>query len=297
MTLKVLVVDDASFVRDMVKRTLRNRFPNLELHEATNGRKALAMMNRSAFDLILCDWEMPEMTGLELLHWMRQHEAYKTKPFVMITSRGDKSHVLEAIKEGASEYLSKPFSAEALLNKVIKVMGKRLKAALGDARPSIAVPDAFRQSADLLSRGRTLAGEGDAPPAPAAAVAGSDNPLLAQARSNTKPAAAAAPKANHSLAAVRFASGTLACVIKAINLNEVKVIARRDQQFPGILEAAVVDMEIAEGKVARLNGYVHQLAAVDKRMDTDFVSLIIRFVDEDPEKLEDLSRFIARFQP
>ena len=55
--------------------------------------------------------------------------------------------------------------------------------------------------------------------------------------------------------------------------------------------------EIAEGKVARLNGYVHQLAAVDKRMDTDFVSLIIRFVDEDPEKLEDLSRFIARFQP
>ncbi|MDX1802146.1 MAG: response regulator, partial [Marinobacter sp.] len=51
-----------------------------------------------------------------------------------------------------------------------------------------------------------------------------------------------------------------------------------------------------EGQVARLNGYVHQLQAVDKRQDTDFVSLIIRFVDEDPQKMEDLSRFIARFK-
>ena len=65
------------------------------------------------------------------------------------------------------------------------------------------------------------------------------------------------------------------------------------RQFLG---QAVVDIETGEGQMARLNGYVHQLQAVDKRQDTDFVSVTIRFVDEDPKKLEDLSRFVARFR-
>jgi hypothetical protein len=84
-------------------------------------------------------------------------------------------------------------------------------------------------------------------------------------------------------------------LVKDITLTEVQVIAKRDQQFPGILDQAVVDIEIAEGQMARLNGYVHQLQAVEKRQDTDFVNVTIRFVDEDLQKLEDLSRFIARF--
>lgn len=99
-----------------------------------------------------------------------------------------------------------------------------------------------------------------------------------------------------SVAAVRFSETTLTSVVKDITLTEVRVIAKRDQPFPGILDQAVVDVEVGEGQVARLNGYVHQLQAVDKRQDTDFVSLTIRFVDEDPQKLEDLSRFIARFR-
>ena len=85
-------------------------------------------------------------------------------------------------------------------------------------------------------------------------------------------------------------------MVRDINLTEVRVIAKRDQSFPGILDQAVVDIDVGEGQMARLNGYVHQLQAVDKRQDTDFVSLTIRFVDEDPAKLEDLSRFIARFR-
>ena len=99
-----------------------------------------------------------------------------------------------------------------------------------------------------------------------------------------------------SLASVRFAESTLKSVVKDINLTEVRVVAKRDQVFPGILDQAVVDIETGEGQMARLNGYVHQLQAVDKRQDTDFVSVTIRFVDEDPKKLEDLSRFIARFR-
>lgn len=113
-TLKALVVDDASFVRDLVKRTIRQRFPVLETTDAQNGRRAQSLMSRTTFDLILCDWEMPEMSGLELLQWMRQQPQYAKVPFIMITSRGDKDHVIEAVKEGVSEYLGKPFSPEGL---------------------------------------------------------------------------------------------------------------------------------------------------------------------------------------
>ena len=65
----VLVVDDASFIRDLVKKCLRNYFPGMRIEDAINGRKAQAMLAKEAFDLVLCDWEMPEMSGLELLTW------------------------------------------------------------------------------------------------------------------------------------------------------------------------------------------------------------------------------------
>lgn len=278
-TLKALVVDDASFVRDLIKRTVRQRFPVIETTDAQNGRRAQSLMSRTVFDLILCDWEMPEMSGLELLQWMRQQPQYEKVPFIMITSRGDKDHVVEAVRGGVSEYLGKPFSPEGLSNKIIKVMGRQLKDAMDRSGKSMGGPaDAFRESATLLTQKRE--------PVPSAPVrAGRPS---APAVSSGRP--------TMSVAAVRFADSTLRSVVKDITLTEVRVIAKRDQQFPGILDQAVVDIEIAEGRVARLNGYVHQLQAVEKRQDTDFVSVTIRFVDEDPQKLEDLSRFIARFR-
>lgn len=280
--LKALVVDDASFVRDLVKRTVRQRFPVIELAEAQNGRRAQSLMSRTAFDLILCDWEMPEMSGLELLQWMRQQPQYQKTPFIMITSRGDKDHVIEAVKEGVSEYLGKPFSPDGLSRKVIKVMGRRLKDAMERSGKSLEGPsEAFKESATLLTQKRE-------PPAKAAAGAPSSQ------ASAPKPTPAG--RGTLSVASIRFADSTLRSVVKDITLTEVRVIAKRDQVFPGILDQAVVDIELAEGQVARLNGYVHQLQAVDKRQDTDFVSVSVRFVDEDPQKLEDLSRFIARFR-
>jgi CheY-like chemotaxis protein len=280
-TLKALVVDDASFVRDLVKRTVRQRFPVIDTTDAQNGRRAQSLMSRTTFDLILCDWEMPEMSGLELLQWMRQQPQYEKTPFIMITSRGDKDHVVEAVKGGVSEYLGKPFSPEGLSNKIIKVMGRRLKDAMDRGGKSMAGPaEAFRESASLLTQKREAAS-----PAPVHA-----------SKSSTSSASGSTARPPMSVASVRFSDSTLRSVVKDITLTEVRVIAKRDQQFPGILDQAVVDIEVAEGQVARLNGYVHQLQAVDKRQDTDFVGVTIRFVDEDPKKLEDLSRFIARFR-
>lgn len=284
--LKALVVDDASFVRDLVKRTVRQRFPVIETTDAQNGRRAQSLMSRTVFDLVLCDWEMPEMSGLELLQWMRQQPQYQKVPFIMITSRGDKDHVIEAVKEGVSEYLGKPFSPEGLSRKIIKVMGRRLQEAMARSGKSMASPaDAFRESANLLTRKPEPAAEApertDSQAPPPSVPAGGNRP---------------AARGSMSLASVRFAESTLKSVVKDINLTEVRVIAKRDQMFPGILDQAVVDIETGEDQMARLNGYVHQLQAVDKRQDTDFVSVTIRFVDEDPKKLEDLSRFIARFR-
>ncbi|ERS02688.1 chemotaxis protein CheY [Marinobacter sp. EN3] len=292
-TLKALVVDDASFVRDLVKRTVRQRFPVIETTDAQNGRRAQSLMSRTSFDLVLCDWEMPEMSGLELLQWMRQQPQYQKVPFIMITSRGDKDHVIEAVKEGVSEYLGKPFSPEGLSKKIIKVMGRRLKDAMDRSGKSLEGPaEAFKESAALLTQKREApASRPEASkPEPVA-----DNPLL---NAGSAKAATGKPQTRGvmSMASVRFSDSTLKSVVKDINLTEVRVIAKRDQEFPGILDQAVVDIDMGDGQMARLNGYVHQLQAVDKRQDTDFVSVTIRFVDEDPKKLEDLSRFVARFR-
>ncbi|TYC57120.1 response regulator [Marinobacter sp. BW6] len=285
--LKALVVDDASFVRDLVKRTVRQRFPVIETTDAQNGRRAQSLMSRTAFDLILCDWEMPEMSGLELLQWMRQQPQYENVPFIMITSRGDKDHVIEAVKGGVSEYLGKPFSPDGLSKKIIKVMGRKLKDAMDRGGKSMASPaDAFKESANLLTRKSEPGAESLASPTPSSSSQAAPSATSKQASS----------RGSMSLASVRFAESTLKSVVKDINLTEVRVIAKRDQVFPGILDQAVVDIETGEGQMARLNGYVHQLQAVDKRQDTDFVSVTIRFVDEDPKKLEELSRFIARFR-
>lgn len=288
-TLKALVVDDASFVRDLVKRTIRQRFPVIETTDAQNGRRAQSLMSRTTFDLILCDWEMPEMSGLELLQWMRQQPQYEKVPFIMITSRGDKNHVIEAVKEGVSEYLGKPFSPEGLSKKIIKVMGNTLTTAMGQSGKSMVGPaDALKESATLLTQKRE--------PAPAAPVTGQSASILTASAPPPESRKPAAAKGSLSLASIRFADSALKSAVKDINLTEVRVIAKREQAFPGILDQAVVDIDVGDGQMARLNGYVHQLQAVDKRQDTDFVSVTIRFVDEDPKKLEDLSRFIARFR-
>lgn len=146
--------------------------------------------------------------------------------------------------------------------------------------------DAFKESASLLTRKQEpVSGRPES----------SALSTLPPERPSETPKKAPA-RGGMSLASVRFAESTLKSVVKDINLTEVRVVAKRDQAFPGILDQAVVDIETGEDQMTRLNGYVHQLQAVDKRQDTDFVSVTIRFVDEDPKKLEELSRFVARFR-
>ena len=288
----VLVVDDASFIRDLVKKCLRNYFPGIKLEDAVNGKKAQTILMRESFDLVLCDWEMPEMSGLELLTWCREQPHLKTMPFVMVTSRGDKENVVQAIQAGVSGYVSKPFTNEQLLSKVKQALHKvgRLDALVASA-PSKMNSAFGNDSLSALTGGKPEAVK-VAPTAAAAPTAPSRGLL----NSPPVPApAAAASNRGQGQGQLRLSSGTQQCVIKGLSIKEALLVVRRGEVLPQILENAVLDLEQGENaEVARLNGYLHAVVAFEPKPDSDWLQLTFRFIDQDAQKLDYISRLIAR---
>ncbi|AVE06219.1 response regulator [Pseudomonas sp. R11F] len=286
----VLVVDDASFIRDLVKKCLRNYFPGIKIEDAVNGKKAQSILMRESFDLVLCDWEMPEMSGLELLTWCREQAHLKAMPFVMVTSRGDKENVVQAIQAGVSGYVSKPFTNEQLLNKVKQALHKvgRLDALVASAPTK--VNSAFgNDSLSALTGGKPEAVRA----APVAAAAPAPNKGLL----NSPPvqAPSAAPTGNRGQGQLRLSSGSQQCVIKALSIKEALLVVRRGEILPQVLESAVLDLEQGENaEVARLNGYLHAIVAYEPKPDSDWLQLTFRFIDQDAQKLDYISRLIAR---
>jgi CheY-like chemotaxis protein len=286
----VLVVDDATFIRDLVKKGLRDHFPGVQISEAINGRKAQQLLGRHEVDLILCDWEMPEMSGLELLTWCREQDNLKTTPFIMVTSRGDKDNVVQAIQAGVSDYIGKPFSNEQLVTKVKKALSRagKLQALAASAPPKMLSSGVFaNDSLAALTGGKAEVVKPSAPtPAPAAPVAPSAAPA---------PAAASKAPAGRGQGQLRLPGGSMACVIKALSLKEALLVVKRTEQLPQVLESAVLDLEQGEAaETARLNGYLHAVAALEPSPASEWLQLSFRFVDRDPQKLDYLSRLIAR---
>ncbi|WCM51368.1 response regulator [Pseudomonas sp. WJP1] len=281
----VLVVDDASFIRDLVKKCLRDYFPGMRIEDAVNGRKAQSLLAREAFDLVLCDWEMPEMSGLELLTWCREQDSLKGMPFVMVTSRGDKENVVQAIQAGVSGYVSKPFTNEQLITKVKQALHKVGKL---DGLMSVAATKTISAFGnDTLN---ALTGNKPAVSAPAAAA---PSPGLL----NNPPAKApvAAAGAGRGQGQLRLPNGIQQCVIKALSLKEALLVVKRTDNLPQVLDSAVLDLEQGErAEVARLNGYLHAVVAHEPKPDSDWLQLTFRFVDQDAQKLDYLSRLIAR---
>ncbi|WP_079230307.1 response regulator [Pseudomonas putida] len=283
----VLVVDDAPFIRDLVRKCLRNAFPGMVIEDAVNGRKAMAMLGKEQFDLVLCDWEMPEMSGLELLTWCRQQPEMKDMQFIMVTSRGDKENVIQAIQAGVSDFVGKPFTNEQLLTKVKKALTKIGKLESLVAGAPARVNSAFaNDSLSALTGGKPEAAKVAAP-----AVAPS-KPLLNAPKPQT---AAVAAQAGRGQGQLRLSSGTQPCVIKALSLKEALLVVRRSAALPQVLEGAVLDLEQGENaEVARLNGYLHAIAALEPKPESDWLQLTFKFVDQDAQKLDYLSRLIAR---
>ena len=288
----VLVVDDATFIRDLVKKGLRDNFPGIQIEEAINGRKAQQLLGRQAVDLILCDWEMPELSGLELLTWCRAEEAHKITPFIMVTSRGDKENVVQAIQAGVSDYIGKPFSTEQLVTKVKKALHRagKLQALMSSAPPKMLSTGAFaNDSLSALTGGNAEVVKPAAKPAAAPAAASAFAKPVAAAK---PPSAANGGRGQGQL---RLPAGSMDCVIKALSLKEALLVVRRGEPLPQVLESAVLDLEQGEAaETARLNGYLHAVAALEPKPDSEWLQVTFKFVDRDPQKLDYLSRLIAR---
>ena len=124
--LKFLVVDDFSTMRRIVRNLLKELgFTNVD--EAEDGVVALQKLRAGSFDFIVSDWNMPNMTGIELLRTVRQDPALKHLPVLMVTAEAKKENIVEAAQAGASGYIVKPFTAATLdekLNKIFQNMQK-----------------------------------------------------------------------------------------------------------------------------------------------------------------------------
>jgi two-component system chemotaxis response regulator CheY len=118
---KFLVVDDSLTMRRIVINTLKSiGYENVL--EASDGKDAMAKLLSEGADFLITDWNMPEMNGLDLSKWVRATEPFTSMPILMVTTRGNKEDVIEAMKNRVNNYIVKPFTAQGLKDKIDQVL-------------------------------------------------------------------------------------------------------------------------------------------------------------------------------
>ena len=121
-TTRVLIVDDYKTMLRIIRNLLKQlEFDNVE--EATDGQEALAKLRAGQFGLVISDWNMQPMTGLDLLKEVRADGRLKDTPFIMITAESKTENVVAAKEAGVNNYIVKPFNAETLKKKIESVLG------------------------------------------------------------------------------------------------------------------------------------------------------------------------------
>jgi len=120
---KILIVDDSLTTRRIIKNTLRS-VGFEDVIEAQDGLDALEKLKVTSVDLMLVDWNMPKMSGIDLVKIIRSKDELKGIPVVMVTTEVAKPDVVEALKQGVNDYIFKPFTPEILKEKVQKVLGR-----------------------------------------------------------------------------------------------------------------------------------------------------------------------------
>ena len=122
--MKFLVVDDFSTMRRIIKNLLHDLgYPNVT--EADDGKTALPMLQAGSFDFLISDWNMPGMSGLDLIKAVRSDEKLKKMPVLMLTAEAKREQIIEAAQAGVNGYVIKPFTAETLKEKLDKILGAK----------------------------------------------------------------------------------------------------------------------------------------------------------------------------
>lgn len=117
----ILIVDDVPAIRKVLRRILK-QLDFKSLVEAGDGKEAWDILESQPIDLIIADWNMPKMNGLELLKMIRSSDTHKMIPFLMLTGKVEKENIIEAVNAGATNYMVKPFTAEIISNKLGKIL-------------------------------------------------------------------------------------------------------------------------------------------------------------------------------
>jgi CheY-like chemotaxis protein len=260
----ILVIDDASMIRDLIKKFVRDYFPGAKLFDAHNGQSGRSILLHQEIDMVLCDWEMPEMNGIELLTWIRGEEKYKNIPFIMVTSRGDKEFVMEAIQAGVSDYLVKPFNRQQFAEKVEKALKRH-----GIQGRMVQPKSIASSSLEVLT--------GQKSPSPPKAK----KPL---------------PK---GIALVRTANGEVRCAVKQLTKEFCLGIFKYSDYMPTLLEQVSLDIEFKqadESKVMRINGFIQTMSATEAKPDCQLIQVKVVLMDEDPQKHQLIAEYVSQFQ-
>lgn len=118
--MKILIVDDFATMRRIVKNIL-TQLGFKHFIEAEDGSVAWDILQKEKVDIIISDWNMPTMTGIDLLRKVRADGRFKDLPFIMVTAEAQKENIIEAVKERVSNYIVKPFTPETLSEKIQKI--------------------------------------------------------------------------------------------------------------------------------------------------------------------------------
>jgi DNA-binding response OmpR family regulator len=116
--LNILIVDDMPFMRNFIRNCVKRSFQGCHCDDAANGKSAIAKLRTKAFSIVLCDWELPDIKGDEILRWVREESEIKDLPFIMVTANDEKESIMKVISLGVTDYVVKPLNCEILTEKI-----------------------------------------------------------------------------------------------------------------------------------------------------------------------------------
>jgi two-component system chemotaxis response regulator CheY len=121
--MKILIVDDFAMMRKIIKNLLKD-LGYKDLYEAENGKEAFQLIQKHTFDLVVTDWNMPELDGYELLKMIRMNDNVSSLPVIMVTAEAKKSQIVAAAKAGVNGYIVKPFTGKQIKDKMSKIFDR-----------------------------------------------------------------------------------------------------------------------------------------------------------------------------
>ncbi len=125
MSYSILIVDDSLPMRSVIKKTFKAAgYGNAEFHEAADGKQAIEFMENSWIDIVLTDYNMPVMNGLEFIKTIKSKELLKDIPVVVISTEGNETKIKEFMDSGAAGYITKPFTPETIRDLITNILGE-----------------------------------------------------------------------------------------------------------------------------------------------------------------------------